>query len=333
MIEIQYPWLICLLPLPLLINRLLKPRPLSAPALKVPFLARLADASGLKPEKQAVAQRKRLQYLLLAVIWCALVTSLMRPEWLGPAVTRSEPGRDLLVAVDLSGSMITEDMQRPDGSRISRIEGLKQLLSEFIADREGDRLGLILFGSAPYLQVPFTTDSALFLRLLQEAQVPMAGPRTMLGDAIGLAIRHFESGAKGDGEARKRLMLLFTDGNDTGSKLPPLQAAEFAAESRIRIHTIALGDPATSGQMALDSEALQQISEISGGSFYRVEALRQLDQLLQQLDRESPPQMIEHSWRPRLPLYHWPMLVALLFALLVHGYLALGSLRRRVRDA
>ncbi len=317
MLEIQYPWLLLLLPLPLLIQRWLKPRAAPIQALRVPFLQRLAVAAGIRPQRQLVQRRLPLQQLLMAVFWCAVVLALVRPVWLGAPLTEQQPTRDLMLAVDISGSMVTEDMRPSSGGRISRIDALKQLLGEFAARRQGDRFGLILFGSAPYLQVPFSRDLALFERLLQESQVPMAGPKTMLGDAIGLALKHFKSS-----DSDQKLLLLFTDGNDSGSRVAPFDAAAFARDNNIRIHTIAIGHPDTPGEVALDLALLQQLADLTGGQLHQATSHQRLEQLLQQLDRLEPSQLQSHSWRPRQALYHWPLLAALLLALLIHLWLA-----------
>jgi len=316
MLHLSYPLLLLLLPLPWLLLRWLPPQPTAQPALAVPFMDRLARASRQTPQTQLVPRRLPLQWFQLGVIWLALLLALTRPVWLGEPVVETRPGRDLLLAVDISGSMDTTDMSSGSGEQTSRLAALKTLLTALVAEREGDRVGLIVFGSAPYLQLPFSQDPALFSKLLTEVKPPMAGPKTMLGDAIGLGLKLFAAS-----EQPEKLLLLFTDGNDSGSKIEPLTAAGFAARAGIKIHTVAVGDPATPGQPALDLTGLAALAERTGGQLFMARSPAELAQLKSRLAQLEPSAVQTHSYQPRQPLYHWPLAVALIFALLVHGWL------------
>lgn len=324
MLQLIVPWALLLLPLPWLLRHWLKPHSSREETLRIPFLTRLAAASGQAPQNQLVARRQSLQKVLIALIWLVVVIALARPVWQADPVSRQLPSRDLMLAVDISASMETRDMRDSNGTAISRLAALKTVLTQMAERREGDRFGLILFGSAPFLQVPFTSDSDLFTQLLEEARVPMAGPKTMLGDAIGLALKHFRSSSSDN-----KLLLLITDGNDSGSRIPPLEAARFAAEASIRIHTVVIGDPQSLGEAALDLELLKAISEQAGGRHFSVRDQAQLDQLGQQLDSLEPSEMKTETRHPRRELYHWPLAVALLLTLLVHTLLAFRQWRRR----
>ena len=281
--------------------------------------------TGQTPAKGAVVLRRSLMQKLLApVVWIAIVTALARPQWVEEPITKIQSARDLMVAVDLSGSMEAEDFSDAQGNRMTRLEAVKRVLDDFIARRKGDRLGLIFFGNAAFLQVPFTQDYDTVRLLLDEAQVRMAGPQTMLGDAIGLAIKLFE-----ESDVENRVLILLTDGNDTGSKVPPVKAAEIAKQRKITIYTIAIGDPETVGEDKLDIETLQKMAELTGGSYFHANNRGELAQIYQQLDQLEPEQFESLSYRPKRPLFHWPLGLFLVLMIGYHSLNAVNSLRKQ----
>ncbi|RDE24392.1 VWA domain-containing protein [Motiliproteus coralliicola] len=313
---IENPWALLLAPLPLLV-RWLSPRlVLPELALWVPFLAPLAEAAGERPDVDPVARRTLSQRLILVALWLLILAALCRPQWLGEPIREPLLIRDTLVAVDISGSMETADMRAASGGLETRLAAVKQLLTQLIHERQGDRFGLILFGSAPYLQAPFTRDAVLFEQLLAEAEVGMAGPKTMLGDAIGLAIKHFEYSGE-----RQRVLLLVTDGNDSGSRMPPLEAARIAAAEGVKIHTLAVGDPDTEGDRALDLDALAAISATTDAKLIQASTADQLNGVRQLLARLHPSGKAEQQHRPRQELYPWPLAAALLLMLISQTWL------------
>ena len=193
MLTIAHPWLFLLLPLPWLVRRLLPTHHERKAAVRVPFLQRLSRLAGLQPGSGvAVARRPLSQWLMLSLAWSLVVVAITRPQWLEEPIIKELPMRDLLVAVDLSGSMEAQDFTDKEGKTVDRLTAVKEVLDNFFARRDGDRVGLILFGSAAFIQVPFTDDLEVVRELLKEAQIRMLGPRTMLGDAMGLAINLFE---------------------------------------------------------------------------------------------------------------------------------------------
>ena len=193
MLTFAHPWLALLLPLPWLVRRLLPAHHEHKAAVRVPFLQRLSSLVGLQPGSGvAVAKRPLSQWLVLSLAWLLIVVAITRPQWLGEPIVKELPMRDLLVAVDLSGSMEAQDFTDKNGKTVDRLTAVKQVLDTFFERRDGDRVGLILFGSAAFVQVPFTDDLDVVRELLDEAQIRMLGPRTMLGDAMGLAINLFE---------------------------------------------------------------------------------------------------------------------------------------------
>ena len=323
MLSFSYPWLFLLLPLPLLIHFLAPAYREPRTAVRVPFMEVLHRLTGSKAgQGAAMVGRSRMQKTQLLVGWLALVTALARPVWMDEPLVRELPMRDLLVALDLSGSMETRDFTDADGAVSDRLVAAKQVLDRFLARREGDRVGLVFFGSAAFVQAPFTEDLDVVRELLGEAQVRMLGPRTMLGDSIGIAIGLFEHS-----EVEERVLIVLTDGNDTGSMVPPVRAAEIARDNGVTIHTIAMGDPAAAGEQALDEATLQAVANTTGGGYYHADDRAELDRIYQTLDRLNPKQVETQSYRPQRELYFWPLGLALVVTM---GFFALAEIRNRI---
>lgn len=312
MLTLAYPWLLVLLITPLLVWRLAPAHQEGTSALQTTFLARLARLTGRQPAPGAVVRpRPAFSVAIVTVVWICLVVAMARPQRLEEPIIDVLPARDMLLAVDLSGSMDTTDMIDADGQPQDRLTAVKEVLGEFLSRREGDRVGLIFFGNAPFVQAPFTDDLEACRQLLDEAQVRMAGPRTMLGDAIGKAVQVFE-----ESEFDERVLILLTDGNDTGSLVPPAKAAEIAHDAGIVIHTIAMGDPTTTGEDAFDEETLQAVAEATGGQYFRADDRQELAGVYDELDRLTPRQVESISHRPVTDLFHWPLAIGLLASLL-----------------
>lgn len=307
---LDHPWALVLLPLPLLVRMLLPAAKAQSVALRVPMLARIAGDRAPPPE---TPHASAWRIGLATIAWLLLVLAVAAPLRIEPPVTRETRGRDIMLALDLSGSMETPDMAGPDGQKVSRIAAAQAVLRDFIDRRKDDRLGLLVFGSAAFVMAPFTADHAVLLALLAETSPRMAGPQTMIGDAIGLAAQGFER-AKAEG----RLLVLLTDGSDTGSRVPPHRAAEIAAQYGIRIHTVSLGDPAAAGEAALDIPALEDIARTTGGAYFHAADPGALAQVYRRIDAMEPTPAQSVSWRPRTPLFAWPLGgFALLAALLL----------------
>ena len=314
MFELVHPWALLLLPLPLLM-RLLPAYKESRDSVKVPFFNKLVELSEQRPETGAmILRRDRAQLFLVNFMWLCLILSAAKPQWIGPPVEQQKSGRDLMVAVDLSGSMEARDFKLPEGETVDRLQAVKGVLAELAEQRVSDRLGLIVFGDAAYLQTHFTDDHKVWLQLLAETEIGMAGQSTVFGDAIGLAIKLFQ-----ESDSDNRVLIMLTDGNDTGSTVPPVDAAKVAAASGIRIYTIAIGDPATVGEEALDMETIGRVAEITGGQVFQAldqEALQRAYSAIGELE----PEMYESiSFRPRESLHWLPICIALLLYTVYHG--------------
>jgi Ca-activated chloride channel family protein len=254
------------------------------------------------------------------IFWAGIVTGLAKPEWVGEPIVRSEAARDLMLAIDLSGSMDYRDFPGEGGAAVSRFDAVQRVVAEFVAARETDRIGLIVFGNRAYLQLPFTRDLSTAVALVDLMEVGMAGPRTALGDAIGLSIRSFESSVVDD-----RLLILLTDGNDTASRMTPINAAEIAAQNGIQIHTIGIGDEQARGEDRVDFTALAAIAERTGGTFSNAEDEQSLTGIYSAIDTMTSAEVRTQTWRPRTSLVYWPAGATLL--LMVFGYLISLALR------
>ncbi len=325
MFEFAYPWLLVITAVPPIVCWLFPAYQESRYAVNVPFMARLVRITGRQPEEGAVVLRGSLwQKLGLWGCWVLLVMAIARPQWIEDPIVKVLPTRDLLLAVDLSGSMEAEDFTDQRGQRIDRLSAVKQVLDEFLSRREGDRVGLLFFGTAPFIQVPFTEDLEVCRTLLQEAEVRMAGSQTMLGDAIGLAINVFDQS-----ETRARTLILLTDGNDTESRVPPPRAAEIARDKGITIHTVAMGDPETIGENELDEQSLRRIADITGGHYFRALDRTTLEGIYRQLDEIETHQVDTLSYSPKRDLFHWPLAVFFLTIVCFHLVKILKAINRR----
>ena len=330
MLEFTQPWAFVALLAPVLIHWLAPPHRESRDSLQVPYFRRLVALSGETPRPGAsIRRRLRIQAVASLFGWCLLVVALARPEWVGEPVKLEKTARDLMIALDLSASMDATDFRDTTGAETNRLSVAKDVLEEFVAGREGDRLGLIVFGDGAYLQAPFTDDHGTLLALLDDSIVNMAGPGTALGDAIGLSIAHFRQS-----KTENRVLIVLTDGNDTGSKVPPLDAAEVAKVEGVTMYTVAVGDPATVGEEALDLETLDAVARITGGGSYEASNREALSETYQRIDALEPASYDSLSYRPRSNMFHIPLAA---FALLYVTAMPLFALvarrkRRSIRD-
>ncbi len=328
MFEWAWPWIFWVLPLPWLVMRLLKPAVIPpGSALRLPYaqlpITLAADAGS--------AARSRLW--MASAIWLLLLMAAARPQWLGEALDLPRTGRDLLLAVDASGSMSTPDMTLGNQA-IARFAAVKVIAGDFIQRRAGDRVGLILFGSQAYLLTPLTFDRKTVQTQLNESAVGLAGRETAIGDAIGLALKRLHARPE-----NQRVLILLTDGVNTAGELDPRKATELAVAEHVRIYTVGIGaeslrvDNFFGSQMVnpssdLDAAMLTEMAEKTGGRFFRARNTEELAQIYRDIDRLEPAaDQVEH-YRPIEELFPWPLAAALLLALLVAAW-ALIPLNRK----
>ena len=243
------------------------------------------------------------------------------PKWVSDKLPK--PPKPPPQIVDLSGSMAAQDFTLPDSSTVDRLEAVKYVLAELAQKRKSDRLGLIVFGSAAFLQTPFTEDHLVWEKLLTETEIGMAGQSTVFGDAIGLSIKLFN-----DGGSDNRVLIVLTDGNDTGSTVPPIDAAKVAAANDIRIYTIATGDPATIGEEAMDIKTIERVSEVTGGQNFQALNREELIAAYSAIGDLEPELYETISFRPKLSLHYVPIAIAAGFYWLYHAWSALSVWRR-----
>lgn len=314
MYQLDYPWLLIVLPLPLLVWWLVPPYREETASVRIPFFDEVAAAAGLVPTQGSVVPRKTWAQILLApVCWALIVLALARPQFVEPPIEKVEPQRDLMLSLDLSQSMDTRDFRAPDGQMETRVAAVREVVSDFVKRRQGDRIGLIAFGDAPYPLVPFTLDHVTVETMIDGALPGMAGPRTALGDSVGLAIKMFA-----DSKAPEKVLVVLTDGNDTASKMPPDRAADIAKQSGIVIHTVGIGNPNATGEDKVDVAALQKIASATGGRYFFGQDQNQLAEIYATLDKITPVKQTTLSWRPRIELFQYPLGASLLLLIGYH---------------
>lgn len=308
--RLEYPWLLAAAPLAWAAYRWLPAYVQPRSALRMPFFDTMARLTGKSPTRPGVLGGRGQLWLNLFV-WLLLVLALARPQWVEPPLTHTEPVRDILLAVDISQSMDSADFRDAQGRPSTRWEAVKEVVADFIAKRHDDRLGLIVFGTGAYPQAPLTRDHATLSLLLDQTSVGMAGPNTAIGDAIGLGIRMLDAARE-----RDKVMILLTDGNDTGSAVPPARAAQLAAAHHIVVHTIGIGDPQAGGEDRVDFSALQGIANATGGRFFRAVDQAALQDVYSTLDRMTPQEVKTLRHQPKHE-YFWAPLAAALALLAV----------------
>jgi Ca-activated chloride channel family protein len=321
MLNLLWPWALALAPIPFLYRWWRKPATTNTPALRAPILASAAEGnSGSGDSRQWLRQ---LLLLLLGLCWLAALLALSRPVWIGEPVALPTDGRDILLAVDISGSMERDDMELR-GRQVNRLVAVKSVVSDFVVERKGDRLGLILFGEKAYLQTPLTFDRLTMQTLLNEAQIGFAGSNgTAIGDAIGLAVKRLQERPE-----NHRVVILLTDGASNAGELDPLKAADLARRAKVKIYTIGIGAEVqetwglfgkrvTNPSADLDEAALTQIAQTTGGQFFRATNPKELQAIYTELNRLEPIEQAAETLRPIATLFHWPLGLAFVLSLLI----------------
>lgn len=310
-LDFAWPWLLLALPLPLLLRWLLPPVAARRAALQVPYGDALRRvAAGPAPGRPGGIGPWPW------IAWALLCLAAARPQQLGELQQPPQAGRDLMIAIDLSGSMEERDMLL-DGRRTDRLTVAKAVIADFLQRRSGDRVGLIVFGSRAYALTPLTRDLASVAEQLQASVVGLPGRATAIGDAIALASKRLQE--RPDGQ---RVLILLTDGVNTEGSLDPLRAAELARATGVRVHTIALGgtEPqpqtffgiqVTPTRMAFDEQTLQKVAELTGGRSFVARDTDQLAGIYAEIETLEPLKFAGERVRPRIERYLWPLLAAL----------------------
>lgn len=309
--EIAYLWVFLLIPLPLLIYWLFPPLRIKSASLQVPNLDKTASITGIKPRKSALISRKNAVIsVLLFIVWLLLLFSFSSPRLVGEPELKIKTSRNFLIVADISFSMANTDWMI-DGKRTTRWEAVKSVMHEFIEKRTGDRMGLIFFGSSSYIQAPFTSDLSTVDQLLEEADVGMAGQMTNIGKAIVKGIQMFDQDT-----IKTKVMLVLTDGVDSGTEILPLDAADLARKDSIHIYTLGIGNP-ESASSDLDEKTLTEIAEMTDARYFRAIDTEALSEIYDELDKLEPIEYEEESFVPATLLYPYPMLAAIALTIIL----------------
>lgn len=326
MIQFEWAWVFLILPMPVLVHFFMSPtRGERDAALRAPFVDDFENAGDI----QSIRFRSWWAVFVAILAWLLLVVAAARPQWIGDPIELPVSGRDLMLAVDLSGSMQARDFEL-NGQAVDRLTATKAVAGEFIQRRESDRLGLILFGENAYLQAPLTFDRATVHTLLFESVIGLAGKKTAIGDAIGLAVKRLQQSA---GESR--VLILLTDGANTAGEISPVKAAELAASIGLKIYTIGvgadeimvqslLGQRRINPSQDLDEETLRAIADKTGAQYFRARNTDELEQIYRLLDTLEPVEAEALRFRPTSALFYWPLGIALLLTSLVVGARLVG---------
>ncbi|MFT0858897.1 VWA domain-containing protein [Ancylobacter sp. G4_0304] len=303
-----FPLAFLLLPLPWLVRQFLPARA----AVTAPLGVGVGAFAAALPVKM---RDDRLGMALAIAAWLALVLALAGPQVTATQDVVTASGRDIILALDLSGSMVKEDFAL-DGNPLSRLDAVKRVASRFVASRKGDRIGLVIFGDRAYVAQPPTFDVASVAHAVEAAQIGVSGRSTAISDGLGLATRRLLQS-----DAASRVVILLTDGVDTSGKVQASDAARLAAGHGIKVHTIALGpddlESQPQAQDAVDAATLREVAKLGGGTSFRVRGMDDLQAMAAALDQLEPNPMRRPPLRYWQPLWIWPGGAAMAFVLLI----------------
>lgn len=312
MISFALPWLFILLPLPLIVYLFpAKKNAQQQSALVMPTLVNVSTDTVSEQKKN------KAPLLILLTCWLLIVVAICRPQWLGDAIDIPSEGREMMIAVDLSGSMEIEDMQL-NGRNVNRLQMLKVVLGDFIDRRVSDRLGLILFADDAYMQTPMTFDRKTVKQMLNESELNLVGRKTAIGDAIALAVKRFDAKKESN-----KVLVLLTDGQNTAGKISPEQALELAIAKEVTIYTIGIGADVMLQQSLwgsqqinpssdLDEHSLSDIALKTGGQYFRARDSKSMSEIYSLLDKLEPVEQEQQQMRPLTALFYWPLGLAAL---------------------
>ncbi len=315
MLEFLWIWVFLLLPLPLLVWLLPAVKQANITTVKVPFFNHFWQSLS------GVNQQTKWWLKLLAILaWILLLVAAAKPVWIGDAIALPVEGRDLMMAVDVSGSMQEKDM-KINGREVDRLTMIKYVAGDFIQRRKGDRIGLILFGQQAYLQTPLSFDRKTVKTLLDESIIGIAGKATAIGDAIGLAVKRVRRT-----NDNNRILILLTDGQNTAGEIQPLKAAELAQKEGLKIYTIGIGadevyrrtifgNRRVNPSLDLDEATLRKIAKMTSGQYFRARNTKDLNKIYTMLDKLEPLAKEDQFYRPTKDLFYYPLALSMLLLL------------------
>jgi Ca-activated chloride channel family protein len=289
---------------------------------------------------RAVARVRRTRWgrLLPLVRWVSaalLVVALARPNVEHRQAPIRTSGVDIMLAIDVSGSMQARDMLGPQGPA-SRIDAAKEVVSRFVEDRTNDRIGLVAFAGQPYLVSPLTLDHDWVLQRLENLDVSQAGDGTAIGSALASSVRRLDAG-----DAKSKILVLLTDGQNNAGKIAPSAAAEAARALGVKVYTIGVGStgealvPVTDeggheqivrARVDVDEKSMKQVADITGGTFYRATDTQSLRDVYGAIDRSEKTTHTLKAFTTQEEQFAWFAAPGLLLML---GELGLSATRFR----
>lgn len=317
MLAFDYLPVVLLLPLPWVVRRFAR-EVQSASVLRLGRLPNDLDDS---------IHNSKVPMVLSIAAWLFLLSALARPVWLGEPISVPMEHRDVMLVVDLSGSMDIEDMSGGGDEAISRMSAMKSVLVDFVRRREGDRLGLVLFADHGYLHTPLTLDIRNLEQQIEQLTLGLVGYMTAIGEGVAIATKTFI-----DSEAPQRVMILLSDGSNTIGAVEPMAAAELAKDSNVTIYSIGLGAESmmvenafgelheTNPSWDLDESLLTDIAELTGGQYFRARNKDELTEVYSLIDGLEPISDTEQTWQPRDDLYPYPLFCTLVLMVMLALY-------------
>lgn len=310
MFEFSYLWVFLLLPLPLLVRHFLERKKRSFTQVWIPL------ADGLQQQK-STKERPLINTIIPWLLWGLLLLAFAKPVWLDEPIRIQQESRDMILSLDLSGSMNEVDMQL-NGKTVNRLTLVKSIIKDFVAQRDGDRLGLILFADHAYLQTPLTYDLKTVSTMVDETQIGLVGKKTAIGESIAMAIKRFV-----ENKNEQRVLILLTDGANTSGTIKPITAAKQAAKNNIKIYTIGIGademikrsffgSQRVNPSADLDEKTLSEIAKLTNGQYFRARNQDDLQKIYEEINRLQPVDSEFLEFRPEVDLFYWPLFIAIL---------------------
>ncbi|NPA72458.1 MAG: VWA domain-containing protein [Gammaproteobacteria bacterium] len=316
-IEFMWPWVIAFLPLPWIVRRVVRAVPQKQTPLLAPQIINRIEHELAQEQLVNAAPSASSIPPLFVLLWLLILLAAARPIWYLTPTPFQVSGKEMMLAVDLSGSMQKQDMYL-NGQDVNRLVAVKSVVSNFIQQRQGDRIGLVVFGTQAFLQSPLTYDLNTVNSLLNETEISMAGNNTAIGDAIGLTLKHLQKS-----NAKNAVLILLTDGSNTAGKVNPVEAAKRAEQMGLKIYTVGVGrvssrtglDIFLSGKSDMDIDTLKLIADITHGQFFQANDTQQLSRIYQFINQLESTDHTVHSYRLHSELYFWPLGAAFLLSL------------------
>lgn len=315
MFEFVYWWVFLLLPLPLLVRYFLSPKKQSYTQVWIPL------ADGLHQQK-TTKRNPLFSFIIPWLLWLLLLSTIAKPIWYDQPIRIQQQSRDMILSLDLSGSMDEVDMPL-NGKTVNRLTLVKSIVKDFVKTRQGDRLGLILFADHAYLQTPLTFDVETVSTMVDETQIGLVGNRTAIGESIAMAIKRFV-----ENKNEQRVLILLTDGANTAGKIKPIVAAQQAAKNNIKIYTIGIGademikrgffgNQRVNPSADLDEKTLTEIATLTNGQYFRARNQEDLQKIYDTINQLQPVDSEFLEFRPEKNLFFWPLSLAILILSMV----------------